>query len=211
MRGALRTGVAILGLCLLTACAGQTKIYNTEVHLGYNPAQFGYAAGRRDLTTVIRGNPFDLEQKAFESTFVDQLNRTSNLVQPTHFTTTPGETARPDYRAVFVFDAGPAPATFYCSQPMRVPVVKPKDKVRLVAAFCRNQGVMTTVTGEVAGLSDIDDPRFFELINQMVTLLFPPIDPTRRNGNPWRLLIVRASEAGVGEGGLTTAGPSVGG
>lgn len=190
--GSIRAIVAAAVLVGLTACAGQTKIYNTAVYVGYNPAQFGYAAGRRDLTTVIRGNPFALDQQAFDTALVEQLNRTTNLVQPTHFTTTPGESARPDYRAVFMFDAGPAATPLYCRQPNPVPVVEPKDKVRIVAAFCRNQGVMTTVTGELAGLEGMDDPRFFELLNQMVTLLFPPIDPTRDDGNPWRLRIAGA-------------------
>ena len=45
--------------------------------------------------------------------------------------------------------------------------------------FCQHGGYLSAVTGELQGVTGIDDPRLRQLIiGQMVPLLFPPIDPT---------------------------------
>ena len=51
--------------------------------------------------------------------------------------------------------------------------------MRLIAVFCLRGGFLSQVTGEIKGVTGMDDPRFRGLIRQMVPLLFPPIDPTR--------------------------------
>ena len=81
------------------------------------------------------------------------LNESPNFLQPTHFTTTPGPSARQQYRAVFLFNrqivlpgpglpgAGPGPGRRSRRQPRA-----------LVAVFCQQGGYLSTVTGELQGV-----------------------------------------------------------
>ena len=107
------------------------------------------------------------------------LNESPNFLQPTHFTTTPGPSARPEYRAVFLFNRQIVLPGLACRAPEQIPAVDLGATTRLVAVFCQQGGYLSTVTGELQGVTGIDDPRLRQLIGQMVPLLFPPIDPTR--------------------------------
>ncbi|HYZ27190.1 MAG TPA: hypothetical protein VE597_09805 [Geminicoccaceae bacterium] len=180
MRSSIRIAVvAACTLVLVAACAGQSIIYNDRISTAYRPYDYGYGAGRRDLTTIIVGNPFDIDQAELETQLVAMLNESPTFLQPTNFTTTPGPSARPQYRAVFLFNRQIVLPTVACRAPEQIPVAEHGETTRLTAVFCRYGGFLSTVTGELEGVTGIDDPRFYRLIRQMVPLLFPPIDPTR--------------------------------
>jgi hypothetical protein len=168
---------------LLLGCADQSLVYNTDLSPAYSPTEYGYGAGRRDLTTVIYGDPFQLGEESFQAQFIEVLNRHQSFLQPTHFTTAPGPSARPIYRALFLFDRAIVTPTQVCTAPDRVPPVDLGDTVRVTAAFCRWGGYLSTVTGEVR-VDRVDDPRFDDLIGQMILLLFPPVDPND-DGERW--------------------------
>ena len=121
MRSFVRVAVLAAAGLLATACAGQSTIYNNMLSGGYRPYVFGYAAGRRDLTTIIVGNPFDIDQAELNSRLVDMLNESPNFLQPTHFTTTPGPSARQEYRAVFLFNRQIVLPGLACRAPDKVP------------------------------------------------------------------------------------------
>jgi hypothetical protein len=165
-------------LAALVGCAGQSTIYNSMISSAYRPYLYGYGAGRRDLTTVVLGNPFDLDQQQMEDRLLAKLNARPTLLQPTHFTTTPGPSARPEFKAVLLFNRAIVLPNQVCRAPDQVPVAELGATMRLTATFCRG-GYLSTVTGELENLTDIDDPRFDQLIGQMVPLMFPPVDPTR--------------------------------
>ena len=183
MRSFVRLAVLAAGALLAAACAGQSTIYNNMVSGGYRPYVFGYAAGRRDLTTIIVGNPFDIDKAELDSRLVDMLNESPNFLQPTHFTTTPGPSARPEFRAVLLLNRQFGLPSLACRTPQQIPAVDLGATTRLVAVFCQQGGYLSTVTGELQGVTGIDDPRFRQLIGQMVPLLFPPIDPTEDDNN----------------------------
>jgi hypothetical protein len=180
MRSFVRIAViaaCALGLC--AACAGHSTIYNEMISAAYRPYDYGYGAGRRDLTTIIVGNPFEVDQAELATQLVAMLNESPTFLQPTNFTTTPGPSARPQYRAVLLFDRQIVLPALACRAPERIPVAELGKTTRLTAVFCRYRGFLSTVTGELDGVTGIDDPRFHRLIRQIVPLLFPPIDPTR--------------------------------
>lgn len=167
-----------LGASLLAACAGESTIYNDRISSAYRPYEYGYGAGRRDLTTVIVGNPFDIDQAELDTRLLAMLNESPTFLQPTNFTTTPGPSARPQFRAVVLFNRRIVLPSAACRAPERVPVDELGDTTRVQLLFCRYGGWLSTVTGELEGVTGIDDPRFHRLIRQMVPLLFPPVDPT---------------------------------
>jgi hypothetical protein len=182
-------GLAVV--LLLVGCAGQTLVYNDQLSHAYRPTEYGYGAGGRDFTTVIQGDPFQLGEEQFQEQFTALLNRYQPILQPTHFTTAPGPSARPIYRAVFLFNTKNVLPNQMCALPLDVPAADDLGKtIRVMAAFCRWQGYLSTVTGEVE-VDSMDDPRFESMIAQMMFLLFPPIDPSEDDDVPW--LIARAA------------------
>ena len=181
----MRIAVLAAAGLLLAACAGQSLIYNNMLSPAYRPYDYGYGAGRRDLTTIIVGNPFDIDQAELETRLVAMLNESPTFLQPTNFTTTPGPSARPQYRAVLLFNRATVLPNRICGSPDRVPVAELGETMRLIAVVCRYGGFLSQVTGELEGVTGIDDPRFRRLIRQMVPLLFPPIDPTRDDEVPF--------------------------
>jgi hypothetical protein len=195
MRSFVRLAVLAAGALLAAACAGQSTIYNNMVSGGYRPYVFGYAAGRRDLTTVIVGNPFEIDKAELDSRLVDMLNESPNFLQPTHFTTTPGPSARPQYRAVFVLNRQFGLPSLACRAPEKIPAADLGATTQLVAVFCQQGGYLSTVTGELKDVTSVDDPRLRQLVRQMVPLLFPPIDPTEDDNN---MLFLIGSGARVG-------------
>lgn len=178
-RSRRRSVLPLCALALLAGCADLPLVYNQSVANVYNPTEFGYGAGRRDLTTVIRGDPFDMGQERFADAVIEVLNRHEPRPQPTNFTTTPGESARPAYRVLLLFDAPAAVSRLeVCRGSSAVPQVDPGDEVRVTAAFCRSGGALSSLTAEIGQVEGVDDPAFDRLIGQVVALLFPTTDPT---------------------------------
>jgi hypothetical protein len=186
MRASIRSAVVAVCAFVLVACAGQSTIYNNMIGPAYRPYLYGYGAGRRDLTTAIVGNPFDIDQGELDTKLVAMLNESPTFLQPTNFTTTPGPSARPEFKAVILFNRAVVLPNQVCRTPEQVPVADLGSTLRLSATFCQYGGYLSTVTGELEGVTDIDDPRLRTLIRQMVPLLFPPIDPTEdEHQNPF--------------------------
>lgn len=189
----LRTAAMTLAagfLIFVAGCADRSYVYNASVTSGYSPTQYNFAAGGRDLETVIEGNPFDIEKERFDEAVTTALNRFPPVIQPTNFTTTPGENAREGYRAVFRFDVPVAVNSLaMCDRPRDVPVVDTGDTLRVAGAFCRGGRTLSAATGQLDGVEGIDDPRFEALLARVVDALFPLLDPTRDDDGDGFLII----------------------
>jgi hypothetical protein len=183
---------ALLGLLVLAGCADPTVLYNQRVINRYSPTEFGVAAGRKDLRTVVHGDPFAIGPEAFNAATVTTLNRHQPPPQPTHFTTEPGESANPAYRLVLVFDAPRLPNFQVCREPLPATAQEALDPgdgtLYVVAAFCLNQAALTAVNGKVSEVAGVDDPKFDRLLGQVVLALFPPYDPNRDRNPKWFLM-----------------------
>jgi len=172
---------ALLGPAMVTGCAGSTHLYSHSVYNGYSPVEFGVVAGRKDLKTVVYGDPFGMGRDAFAEATVEVLNRFNPPPQPTHFTLEPGESANPAYRVVLVFDDPDVPTIRLCQEP---PPTAPQQgttdgTLHVAAAFCLNRGELTSIKGKVAGAQSADDRKFDRLLSQIVIALFPRSDPNQ--------------------------------
>ncbi|MEM8951534.1 MAG: hypothetical protein AAGA21_05630 [Pseudomonadota bacterium] len=169
-------------LCLgLGGCVGAPLTYGETVRSTYSPTEFGYGAGRRDLWTQFRGDPFEIGDEAFQDGMIEILAHHPPKPQPTNFTTEPGDSADTDYRVVFLFDP---PRSFTSGQLCRLPLKLPAGEgsakpLNVAAAFCRNQGTLTSVRGKLDLAAGLDDPAFDALIGQMVDELFPNFNPNQ--------------------------------
>lgn len=174
----MRRWFLVAGLLALTGCAGQPTLYSNYVATTYTPTEFGVGAGRKDLRVEVRGDPFAMGEAAFAEATVDILRRFQPRPQPTNFTLEPGDNSNPAYRMALLFDAPRAVnAISGCRNP---PVAETEAEiVRVSAMFCRNQGTLTQTSGELEGVTSVDDPRFADLMHQIVIALFPIKDPQR--------------------------------
>jgi hypothetical protein len=181
---------ALAGGVLTTACAGQPILYNEFVHSGYSPTEYGVGAGRKDLRMVVYGDPFGLGEAEFAAATVAILNRHQPFLQPTHFTTTPDESASARHRMVLIFDQPRIPVFRLCRTPITTPPARPAEPapartLHVSAAFCLHGGELTAVQGKIDGVEGVDDPKLDRLLGQIVLALFPPIDPNDDDHEPW--------------------------
>ena len=183
MRRICASMAAVLaGGVLMAACAGQPVLYNHFVNSGYSPTEYGVGAGRKDLRTVLHGDPFGVGEAEFASATIAILNRHQPFLQPTHFTTTPGENASPRHRMVLIFDQPRIPVFKLCRAPVPAPPAPlaepaPARTLHVSAAFCLHGGELTAVQGRIDGVEGVDDLKFDRLLGQIVLALFPPVDP----------------------------------
>ncbi len=185
--------VVLLLVVGLAGCVGAPRTYGESVRSAYSPAEYGLGAARRDLWTQFRGDPFDLGDEAFQSRMIEILAHHPPKPQPTNFTTDPGEDANTDYRVVFLFDP---PTKLLPSRLCQLPVDLPSGTgdgkpLKVAAAFCRNQGMLTSVRGTLDFVESIEDPSFDALIGQIVDSLFPNFDPNEDDddGSPFILIL----------------------
>ncbi len=175
----------------LNGCVCSPRTYGETVRSPYSPTEFGFGAGRRDLWTQFRGDPFEIGDEAFQAGMIEILAHHPPKPQPTNFTTDPGDSADTDYRVVFLFDP---PLSFTSGQLCRLPLKLPKGPgitkpLSAAAAFCRNERTLTSVRGSLDLAAGLDDPAFDALIGQMVDELFPNFNPNQDNDdcfNPLR-------------------------
>lgn len=183
-------------LLALGGCSGVDQVNQTEVSGTYTAAAVSDAVFDRDLKTVVIGDPFataatPVAKPAFDQAVVDLL--TSAGTRPaTHYTTTPGATAKPDYRIVLAFNtAAKRPAGQLCmaadpaaSETVLAPPpgTGPVD-VSVQAALCHGGGAMTAANGVVSAVSGPDAPGFRHLLWDVGYSLFP-VNDSRSQGGP---------------------------
>ncbi len=163
-------------LAALAACGDQVVRLRGQTMSGsYNAGEFGYAAGGRDLRVVVVGNPFGGDQAAFERAVTDAMQGRSPS-QKTNFATSPGPSARKEYRVVMVFNPpNNLVGDKVCQgDPPSLPTAAGEGTaVALVAVFCRSDQGLTQVRGDIDAAAGPDDPIFAELVGQSTQALFP--------------------------------------
>lgn len=171
----IATAAAALGLLASAGCTTVGIIDYVQVRPGYRPQHFAYAAAGRDLKTDVEGNPFAMPQEAFAAAVTDAMQR-AHFGPATTFTTTPGETARLNYRVRLLFN-GPAASTgaaVCAGEPAGVAPSPEAGAVRLLAAFCNGERPLTYLSARIGGIPDAHDPAFRDFMRQVTVTLFPP-------------------------------------
>src|SRR4029453_16550263 len=145
---------ATLAFTALSGCSGTPVIDYVRLEPGYRAQQFAYAAGGRDLKADIQGNPFAMPKEEFDATVTDAMQG-AHFGQPTNFTTTPGDSARPGYRVRLLFN-GPGASTggIVCGgEPAIIGPSPEGGNVRLLAAFCNGPYPLSYLSAQVSGIA----------------------------------------------------------
>lgn len=163
----------LAGLLLLSACAGPiiTQEGPKSRHID---SLYGYGASARDLRLEVKGNAFAglLDDQAFakrvEAGLQGQLPRA-----PTHPTLTPDDSARDNYRLIFLFDPSPTISGQGLCDGKAERQEAVAGEVHILAAFCVAGRAETEAAGwsRVTGPGDAD---FARLLDLMMQVLFRP-------------------------------------
>ena len=177
----LQVLLLILPAVALNACDPNYTYMRGTITPNYSINTFNYAAGGRDLAVVAIGNPY--AGQGFDNQDLPEsiaaAMQGKNWGQPTNFTATPGETARPNYKVVFAFNpVEPANYRQICDGDVRTGPTE--GRIRVKAAFCQGgqQGghrFLTTVRGSIVPEAGPGSESFNKLFAGMTLDLFPPI------------------------------------
>jgi hypothetical protein len=162
-------------LGFLGGCEDAPRTYAARVYVEGLREYVQYAAAAGPILTVVRGTPFGTSQAAIEAAVVEAIDGAPLVISP-HFTADPAAAPRPDYRAVFVFDPPDgATARAACADRVRPEPADAASRagVRVLAAFCGGERVLSEVTGEARSVSGLDHPDFRALLRQTVRDLLP--------------------------------------
>ena len=168
----------VLGLALVTtACADISRVSDTQFQGEYHATLVDYAAGGRDLHTVVVGDPFG--EGALFAQRVTAILTERHVRDHTNFTAEPGPSARLQYKLVLFFNpARSVTPNALCRDPDALESRSATtQEVELQMAFCNDVVAMTYLRGPVA--DGTRTARFESLLSMMLHLLLPTEAPHR--------------------------------
>ncbi len=169
-------------LLILGACSVRTEAQSSHL---YSYRNFVETSGGRDTLVVVRGNPFNMDQKAFEKVVIDAMQG-QNWGPRTNFTAGPSETARKNMRVVMLFNGPKTVLTReLCRTPEKFGSVKGGDGLRVRATYCNGDHPLTEVNAWTDPVAGTKAPNFARLVIRTTRELFPlPFGSSWPGGNP---------------------------
>ena len=178
-----RLGLAVVTLGALSACAGTTTVQPANITSAWEPGILQYIASRGGLPTKVVGNPLLAPDEQVHATVRDTMAKSHFGPDFPFLAETPQGFSSP-YRMVVVLDAVASPAYHKLCADTGLPGVAKKadgGEVRISAALCAGDSMVTGTAGRVSGVRGPDDPAFVSLIAQMTHELFPLRDEHDRD------------------------------
>lgn len=152
-------------IALVIAACTPGRIDRVYVASPYNAQQYHPVPRTKALRAEVSGNPFNMEQGAF-----DQL--VSDSIQPAGVQ----EASTSPYRIHFAFN-GPSVTSVDFACEARGRSGSNGGDVVVVAALCPGGGpALTYLTGSISGVTGPDDPAFRQFLRSATVRLFPPRD-----------------------------------
>ena len=177
---ALWKACALALVALLTGCDGVTTSF-ADITRHYRPTELGFDAGSDGtFRVVVIGNPFDVSKETFETAIVTEMTG-SNFGGPRlAFSTAPDEADRRNHRVVLVFDPPENRSHLGLCAPgvaAGPPASTGRSEVRVLAAFCQGETLITGLSGRARDVTSPDSPNFGFLVRQTTMSLFPSHNP----------------------------------
>jgi hypothetical protein len=179
----IRLGLAVVALGALSACAGTATVQPANITSAWEPGILQYIASRGGLPTKIVGNPLLAPDEQVHATVRDTMAK-SHFGPDFPFLAEAPQGFSSPYRMVVVLDAVASPAYHkLCAEPGLPGAAKKADggEVRVSAALCAGDSMVTGTAGRVSGVRDPADPAFIALIAQVSHELLPRKDEHDRD------------------------------
>lgn len=159
----------------LAACSSQTPLLERAYFGSYSQSNFNYAARKGEVPTVVHGNPFAGDRAAFAQDVAARMKAPAYYAGPVKFTAVENSRA---YRLAMVFNPSSTQVDIsVCRNQVSKTQGQLRGEVRVLAAFCGGERVLSSVRGRVDGVTSTDDPRFQQLLDQVSLALFPIRSP----------------------------------
>ncbi len=169
--------VAALLLIGAGGCSNGVVVRGDFAHAIDVQSQLAYATAGHQMKTGIQGNPFDVPEDTFVAA-VTAAMRGANPGVPVTFSTDPTANTRRPYHVVVQFNP---PVSLggeeLCGGESQSSDSSSSGKLRVLAAFCYGDQILSESQGEAANLAGPSDPRFRFLVQQVILVLFPPDEP----------------------------------
>jgi hypothetical protein len=191
----IRTAIVVALGAALCGCEGASVIHHNYYNSAYEPGHITLAAANNPSLAVIQNDPFPQDTNN-EGVLAAMQGR--NLGPRMYFSQTPRPDDKYGYKVILNFgaasgagDAGygtsgygtfgnvlPGGASYQCQAQPTPPVAAPASgDITVTGAFCVGNLLLTDASGSVSGVSGPDDPRFRQLIGDMMVALTPPYIP----------------------------------
>ena len=160
---------------VLGGCAGGVSTVASSISQ-YSFDEFVLASDGRDTIVVVRGNPFEIDQKTFEKAVTDAMQG-QNFGPRTNFTTAPTENAKKEFKVVILFNGSETVlADNLCKAPQMYGSQYGAKGLHVTAAYCWEDESLTEVDGWAGAVAGADSPVFASLIGQITLELFSTRD-----------------------------------
>lgn len=175
----------ILVLATFTAgCTGASTIHTSYYESGYTPGHVQLAAASGDVLAVIRDNPFPADR---DNAGVVAAMQARNIGPKMHFSQVERPDDRYGYKVVLDFGGRGYGSGGICRADPTPPASHPPaGRIWVTGAFCVGDTLLTDAYGSVGEASGPTDPRFQNLVSDVLVALTPPYDPKHRNDDDCR-------------------------
>ncbi len=167
--------LSFASILALGGCAGAatTVAYTSSL---YSFGEFVLASGGRDTIVVVRGNPFEMNHKAFEKAVTDAMQG-QHFGPRTNFTTEPTENTKKEFKVVILFNGSQTVlADNLCKSPEKYGSQKGAKGLHVMATYCWEDESLSEVDGWAGAVACAYSPVFASLIGQTTLDLFPTRD-----------------------------------
>ena len=166
---------------VLAACAA--PITTPPQVNSYSPSLLSYVAKRGGMRTEIYGNPFGADQAQVNQAVLRSLEEGSRGPHFPFYDNPPADFKQTAYHVVVAFGSDGPQGYRLCTGPSGGAPTNDGGTVRVSAAFCSGEKVVTSVSGRVQNATGPEDPAFRSLMRQVALALFPSRDLQRDGAN----------------------------
>ena len=163
---------ALTAFLLLAGCADGIEIGAMDQRPAYDPSLVQYITRNGTLGVVVRGAPFGVSGD-------DPAPVLAAMSAPGwlgNVRLVPGQDSGRGYRIVLIFGPG---AGEPCALPPTLPATSGEAGLHVQASFCAGRQVLSTLVGSSPPVHGADDPRFRQLLDQVIANLLPPYNRDR--------------------------------
>ncbi len=166
-----------LGVILaVSGCAGGVIVREPVFEQIYADGDAEYAMQNGEMLTRVYGNPFAPGADGIERS-VTRLMKGANFGPEADFTPKPSGEGSAPYHVVMVFNAPRYLADeLICADGFDIDTAPNGGSLTLLTGFCIGDTLLSTASGSVDGVKGPKDPKFRELVRQVIYSLFPAYD-----------------------------------
>jgi hypothetical protein len=175
MKKSLSIVIAMAAFFGVAACSSQTPFLGKAYFGSYERTAFNHAARNGEVPTVVYGNPFAGDRAAFAQEVAARMKPPAHYGGPVAFTAVGSSR---DHRLAMIFNPASGQSDIgLCRNQVSKTKGRVQEELRVLAAFCAGERVLSSVRGRVEAISSSADPRFQQLLDQVSLALFPIRNP----------------------------------